>query len=61
MDDFRSFGKTEASGRVGTIDWDRGIHRKRAPEGSGAPGGRGGNDISVSSVLSKIRIPDRIF
>ena len=37
MDGFRSFGSAEASGRVGTIDWDGGIRRKRPSEGSGAP------------------------
>ena len=36
FDVFGSFGSREASGRVETIDWDRGIARKRASEGSGA-------------------------
>ena len=47
MDDIRTFGSAEASGRVETIDWDREIRRKRAPEGSGAPVGAGASDRST--------------
>ena len=36
-----AFGCAGASGRTGTIDWDRGICRTRASERCGAPVGRG--------------------
>ena len=48
MDGSRSFRSAEASGRIGTIDWDRGVCRERASEGSRAPvrkGTSGGHDF----------------
>ena len=42
LDIFVPFGIAGASGRAGTIDWDRGTHRKQASEGSGAPIRAGG-------------------
>ena len=47
MDDIRTFGSAEASGRVETIDWDKEIRRKRASEGSGVPVGAGASDGSI--------------
>ena len=47
LNDFGSFGNAEASGRVGTIDWDRGTRRKRVSEGSGASVRASASDGSI--------------
>ena len=58
---FGSFGGAEASGRVGTIDWETGTHGQRASEGSGASDGRAKNGETAFTASSTIRIPDRKF